>query len=61
MKQSHKESILTSKYGKEIVSIEQIKNNEEIIGIHMWASFIRKYNLTITNEECYFNQVLNIT
>lgn len=60
MKQSHKESILTSKYGKEIVSIEQIKNNEEIIGIHMWASFIRKYNLTITDQSCFFAQILSL-
>jgi hypothetical protein len=60
MKQSHKESILTSKYGKEIVSIEQIKNNEEIIGIHMWNSFITKYNLTITDQSCFFAQILSL-
>ncbi len=36
---------LKSKFGKEIIEIEEIKNNKEIIGVHLWGSFIRKHNI----------------
>lgn len=36
---------LKSKYGKEIIQIEHIKNDENIIGVHLWSSFIRKHNI----------------
>jgi hypothetical protein len=36
---------LKSKYGKEVIEIEEIKNNSNIIGVHLWSSFIRKHSI----------------
>ncbi len=36
---------LKVKYGKKVIEIEEIKNNENIIGVHLWSSFIRKYDI----------------
>ena len=36
---------LKSKFGKEIIEIDEIKNNKNIIGVHLWGSFIGKHNI----------------
>ena len=36
---------LKSKFGKEIIEIDEIKNNKNIIGVHLWGSFISKHNI----------------
>lgn len=36
---------LKSKYGKRVIEIEEIKTDENIIGVHLWSSFIRKYDI----------------
>ena len=36
---------LKVKYGKKVIEIEEIKNNENITGVHLWSSFIRKYDI----------------
>jgi hypothetical protein len=36
---------LKSKFGKEVIEVEEIKNNKDIIGVHLWGSFIKKHNI----------------
>jgi hypothetical protein len=36
---------LKSKYGKRVIEIDEIKRDENIIGVHLWSSFIRKYDI----------------
>ena len=36
---------LKSKFGKEVIQIDEIKNNSNIIGVHLWGSFIKKYDI----------------
>ena len=37
--------VLKSKYGKDVLQIEDIKNDSDIVGVHLWSSFIRKHNI----------------
>lgn len=36
---------LKSKFGKEVIELDEIKNNKDIIGVHLWGSFIKKHNI----------------
>tara|TARA_R100001086_G_scaffold49571_3_gene22029 strand:- start:1220 stop:2734 length:1515 start_codon:yes stop_codon:yes gene_type:complete len=45
MKEAFSGKPLKSKYGKKVLEIEDIKNDNKIIGVHLWSSFIRKLEI----------------
>jgi len=55
LKESFTTNKLVSKYGKELISVEEIKNNEEIYGVHLWNSFIQKNKLTNYKDSSFMD------